>query len=1155
MSKKIEIYNPIIETVRDQIRITYRVILNDSGILRVRNIWYLTDSQNKKNISRLANGVVVGLIPLALKEKYDMEVHAPVDSTLIHNLNQFVIPMLCQNDSRFFNSKINAELFDVDEGGNDVGTGLSLGVDSFSTIHDYAVGRNDDFKLTNLAVFTMYGRLDKNTRVLTSQVASELNLPVSYYESNVCTAMDDNLHYISWNPFYMASIILTLGTNYKRYLFSGDASFSKMNIKNVYDGGVAHASAILLPYLGTDTVHFYCSGDKYTRAEKTKMVAFDPIASKYVTPCLHNFKRNCGWCFKCKRTLVTADVGGYLDRLSNAFDIENYIANRKAYLLYLYENKNSVYLEGVYETLKRNEPELCDCIEKEYTLYRDKYRNSPDWFASVAAETGNVDAKMRLATLYYEGKGGYGIGLDDRRPINYPLATKLAKDCYLQSDDNLLFYIKCLSKGSQEDKQTAFELCKVEAEKKSIFAKQLSEMYHKGIGTKVNDSKAYRYGLSACINEEDTIELIKLLSDTHSRDISKKLMELVSNLSDSTPESVVAHARYVYHHSAKKTAYSEAKSILEPFIDYGIVADLYTNMMINQRDYGGLRSLCENYAFAGSPIFQYKLALCYMNGWDCEPNNDEVIYWLSILVISKDESWHTVLLSKKLLERGTKNDLATAFDVTLKRTKRKPDDAANWGMLARMYRDGRGTSKSLDKAVECFYKARFIDSNWINELADALITRNTEFDLSQALNMSIKKALKGDIWCQLRLCRMYKQGIYVRSNIDQAILWAKIAASSGNDLAIKEYEKIKGLSTGMPSYDIGLVSFWFANNYGAILTAFALYHHLEDEGYKVLMIEKPAQWWPAFDEKKDPLARLFGRQYFNLSRMYTPETLPELNDYCDTFIVGSDQMWNYCMYETAGNYTFLDFTKDDKKRIAYSTSFGHNMVFNKDPAIIEETSLLMKRFDAISTREETGVSICREIFGVDSVCNLDSVFLCEKSVYDSLAEDHLAANKPQHYIFAYILDGDFEIEQIINKVSTILNLEVIVVIDGGDVVEKKKIEMSHPFTEISNVGEWLDYLRSADYVITDSFHGSCFSIIFNKNFISIRNELRGGTRFDSILGKVDLLDRMINKSSNSDEKLMELCNSKIDYEAVNAKLKKNVEASKKWLKHNLNSKK
>ena len=352
-------------------------------------------------------------------------------------------------------------------------------------------------------------------------------------------------------------------------------------------------------------------------------------------------------------------------------------------------------------------------------------------------------------------------------------------------------------------------------------------------------------------------------------------------------------------------------------------------------------------------------------------------------------------------------------------------------------------------------------------------------------------------------------------------------------------------------YDVGLVTFWFANNYGAILTAYSLYHHLDIKGYKVLMIDKPQFWWPGFDKTKDPIARKFSDEYLTLSKSYANhDDIRELNNICDSFIVGSDQMWNYGLYESAGHYTFLDFVNTDKKKIAYATSYGHSNFLTSKDTELSTVSNYLKRFNAISVREETGVDISRNVFGVDSVCTLDAVFLTEFDHYNDLANES-QVDVSEDYLFAYILDGNPFKADYIKRVAVSLNLnKIVLAIDAGDVPSGKKIDMDLEITEINSVNEWLKYLFNAKFVVTDSFHGCCFSIISKRQFIGIKNEGRGGTRFDSILSKVGLLNHLISENELKSDVVIP---KKINYRAVCSRLSHYVDFSKSWLFSQLES--
>ena len=129
-------------------------------------------------------------------------------------------------------------------------------------------------------------------------------------------------------------------------------------------------------------------------------------------------------------------------------------------------------------------------------------------------------------------------------------------------------------------------------------------------------------------------------------------------------------------------------------------------------------------------------------------------------------------------------------------------------------------------------------------------------------------------------------------------------------------------------------------------------------GKSVLMIDKPRI---AREDVESQMthSRAFANKHYEISKPYKLEELHELNEYCDAFIMGSDQLWNYGISKNFGKSYYLDFVKPGKKKIAYATSFGHA----KDFAPLDERKIisnLMKDFDAISVREADGVKICRD---------------------------------------------------------------------------------------------------------------------------------------------------------------------------------------------------
>lgn len=261
--------------------------------------------------------------------------------------------------------------------------------------------------------------------------------------------------------------------------------------------------------------------------------------------------------------------------------------------------------------------------------------------------------------------------------------------------------------------------------------------------------------------------------------------------------------------------------------------------------------------------------------------------------------------------------------------------------------------------------------------------------------------------------------------------------------------------------------------------------------------------------------------------------LINLSDF-DAFLVGSDQVWRPLYNWDVLDKMFLSFIpKESKtKRIAYAASFGTSeWEFNE-----EQTTLckdLITYFDAVSTREIDGVNLCKKYLKrEDGVSVLDPTLLLNKEDYLALCKD--IPTYEENLLFAYILDTDTET---LSKLKDIANA-------NGHTL---KLVSAHDNCTLS-MEEWLAMLRDAKMVITDSFHGTVFSIIFNKEFFTITNQSRGGSRFTSLLSQLSLSDRMFN--SIFDVKF----NDNIDWSIVNNKFSLLKDKSLNFLMSALNNK-
>lgn len=245
----------------------------------------------------------------------------------------------------------------------------------------------------------------------------------------------------------------------------------------------------------------------------------------------------------------------------------------------------------------------------------------------------------------------------------------------------------------------------------------------------------------------------------------------------------------------------------------------------------------------------------------------------------------------------------------------------------------------------------------------------------------------------------------------------------------------------------------------------------------------------------------------------------------DVFIVGSDQVWRPT-YSYVPTY-FLEFTKDmPVKRIAYAASFGVDHCDEYEPEILRRCRISAKRFDAISVREDSGVKLCRDFLGVDAIHLLDPTMLLEKKDYLMLIEE-ADKNISENLLMCYILDNNPKVSNIVQILAEKLGLIPLEIIPHHDSTIGLKNNLRK---ELPSISTWLAGFRDAKFIITDSFHGTVFSIIFNKPFLVIANSKRGLTRFSSLLRIFDLEDRVI---TNMDDICWDDYLSNINYEKVN----------------------
>ena len=254
------------------------------------------------------------------------------------------------------------------------------------------------------------------------------------------------------------------------------------------------------------------------------------------------------------------------------------------------------------------------------------------------------------------------------------------------------------------------------------------------------------------------------------------------------------------------------------------------------------------------------------------------------------------------------------------------------------------------------------------------------------------------------------------------------------------------------------------------------------------------------------------------------------SDELDALVVGSDQVWRCRFSPYILNY-FLDFAegKSNLKRISYAASFGVDY-WDGGNELVAPIKLLLQQFDAISVREESGIGICRETFSNDAKLVLDPTLLLTAEDYKQILPE--CQNSSVKTCAVYILDPTSDQ---IHRVNEICHEKGLTVRYIGRPNRKG----------FPSIESWLSEIFSAEYVITDSFHGTVFSILAHKRFTTIVNSSRGAARFETLLSMLDLKDRMVTDNGTL------INDMQIDYEKVETILTEQRKLSYEFLSSNL----
>ncbi len=361
---------------------------------------------------------------------------------------------------------------------------------------------------------------------------------------------------------------------------------------------------------------------------------------------------------------------------------------------------------------------------------------------------------------------------------------------------------------------------------------------------------------------------------------------------------------------------------------------------------------------------------------------------------------------------------------------------------------------------------------------------------------------------------------------------------------------------------IGIITLHRVVNYGSVLQTYALQEKINSlEGYKSEVIDYYPERLTKLGMlkriksksgllKKSVIARTLVRAiilpsyiirfktFFNFlnnyvymsSITYKSETaISEAKKY-DIYCTGSDQVWNSGWNEKIDTPYYLKFVPDNKKKISYAASFGKKKLADWE---IEETKQLLKRYSYISVREASGLTILEDM-GINGTCVVDPTLLLNGDEWRKLSSNKYYNEK---YILVYNLNRNKKIDKYAANLSKKTNITIKYLSYQIHEFYKRGKMYCNPKVE-----DFLALIDNAQYVITDSFHATAFSLNFNTQFIIVYPG-KYSTRLQSVLELTGLTNRVAK-----DENDISITNLDIDYEKVNAIIDRERQKSFEWLK-------
>lgn len=359
----------------------------------------------------------------------------------------------------------------------------------------------------------------------------------------------------------------------------------------------------------------------------------------------------------------------------------------------------------------------------------------------------------------------------------------------------------------------------------------------------------------------------------------------------------------------------------------------------------------------------------------------------------------------------------------------------------------------------------------------------------------------------------------------------------------------------------GIITFHRAINFGAVLQAYALRKIIQKSGRECDIIDYRSDFIENTYKEPRLIEQLNLKRIYNIifrngylifdkesftkfleeyldvngKNYFEKKQMKDLEKKYDKFIVGSDQVWNHNCTNFDKTY-FLDFFDNSNKKTSYAASFGLEKISDE---YVEEYKNLLNNFKSISVREKQGAEIVKKLIGKEVPVVLDPTLLLDVNEWKEIARGNIINEK---YILVYLLAETKSIIKFAKKLGKQKGLKVIYINDRLF----KKIGIKN-LSKISP-NYWITLFANAEYIVTNSFHGTAFAINFNKDFYTelLPKGAKVNSRLINILELVGLNERLINTKEKKDKNKYLNMNS-INYELVNKKLQKAREKSIEYI--------